>query len=330
MTEKENYLAVLRGEQPEWVPNFSEACSLLMPSFSIGHMMTEEKIDFYGVAWVLDDYGPMPAPNRKLMTDISEWKSWVKFPDLDAIDWEKMAAEDLKNFDPNKAVNYMSGGLGGVIFIPLMNMMGFENGLCAIFEEPETVAEFFDYAITFHEESIRRVVKYYKPDVIMLGDDVATAQNMMISAETYRTLLKPFYKRICDLIKSYGLPVEFHVCGKCEAIIEDLVEIGVNVWQPAQPLNDLKAIKKKYGNKLILNGTWFTQGAGGTPGASEETVRMSVRESIDAYARGGGFVFWDGNPVGTSQDMIQKMAWVKDETLKYGKYFYKKKDMTFC
>ena len=59
--------------------------------------------------------------------------------------------------------------------------------------------------------------------------------------------------------------------------------------------------------------------------ASEEVVRQSARTAIDQFAGGGGYVFWDLSPVGQSEDMQKKIAWVEDEARKYGRRYYNKK-----
>ena len=62
------------------------------------------------------------------------------------------------------------------------------------------------------------------------------------------------------------------------------------------------------------------------PGASQETVRQSARTAIDQFAEGGGYVFWDLSPVGQSEDMQKKIAWLEDEARTYGrKYYHKEK-----
>ena len=207
-----------------------------------------------------------------------------------------------------------------------MNMMGFEEGLCALLEEPEAVDELFEAITVLTEEAMRHLIPIYKPDVVIIDDDMASATNLFISLETFRARFRPFYQRLIDVAKEFELPVELHMCGCCEKVIPDFVEMGVNIWQPAQVMNDLKGIKARYGNRLVLNGGWDSQGKAGMPGASQETVRQSARTAIDQFAEGGGYVFWDLSPVGQSEDMQKKIAWLEDEARTYGrKYYHKEK-----
>jgi hypothetical protein len=39
--------------------------------------------------------------------------------------------------------------------------------------------------------------------------------------------------------------------------------------------------------------------------------------------KGGGFILWEGGPVGTNPKMVEKLGWANDEAAKYGAVFYK-------
>ena len=116
-----------------------------------------------------------------------------------------------------------------------------------------------------------------------------------------------------------------HCCGRCEEFIDDWRDFGVVSWNPAQTINDLEGIQKKYGRSLILNGAWDIVGNLLDPNVSEEDVRASVREAMDKYAKNGGYVF-GGSFLGSFDDEAtrRKNAWLYDEAKKYGRQFYKK------
>lgn len=324
MTERENYLKVLNGEQPDWVPNYWDACEWLIPPITALHMATEEKIDCLGVHWIIDDAGPMADTSYYVMDDISDWRTYVHLPDIDAFDWEKSAEEEAAKHDPNKAIAVMPGLGGGCFFIPLMNMMGFENGLCAMYEDPDEVKALFDHFLDWYKKLLEKCITYYHPDVIIMGDDICSANGPFISMDTFNELIRPYFKECIALVKSHGIKFEMHMCGKGEHFIEEYLSLGMDIWQPAQPLNDLAGLKRKYGNRLIFNGTWHSSAGGGVPGAPESVVRQSVRDCMDQFAPGGGMVFWNGGLVGSSEDAKNKDMWSNDEARTYGRSFYQK------
>ncbi len=334
LTEKENLLMALRGEQPEWVPRIMypspgrpPASTGCMPSILMERRTPQGGFDVWGVEYTATaDTGGMalPTPGKFMLDDITKWRDVIKAPDISHVDWEAMAKKDLAHIDRSQTA--VTVNFGGGYFLQLAGFMGFNEGMMAMVEEPDEVYELFEYLNEFNMEVARNVLEYYKPDFWEIGDDVATAFNPFISPATYRELVKPFAAREAKLGAERGLPVNMHCCGHCESLIDDWLEIGVTAWNPAQVMNDLPAIKKKYGNKLVLIGCWDSSGPAGWPGSSEEVVKNAVRECIDAYAPGGGFVFWAssyGSP--DDQDYINKARWITEEYDAYGRTFYNKK-----
>jgi uroporphyrinogen-III decarboxylase len=321
MTEKENYLKVLKGETPDWIPLYWDACQWMIPSVMEMPMPGKER-NVYGIPYVIHENGPIPRPNDFIMKDIADWRTTVNIPTLDGYDWESAAQKDYAILDKNKAVAVLVGDSG--VFLTLVNAMGFEAGLMAMAEEPEEVMAFFEALSAFHEKVLENVLKYYHfIDVVMIGDDVATARDLFVSPRTYREMILPFHKRQADIARKYNMIIEMHCCGKCESIVDDWVNIGVSIWQPAQPVNDLAAIQKKYGKRLIINGGWDNTGPAGIPGADEKLIRQFARDAIDKLAPSGAYVFIAA-PVGASEDMLQKITLAQDEARKYGAQYYQK------
>lgn len=335
MTERENYMKVCNGERAEWVPNYMQAVTFFTPQVlkdpnvelygmlaANDNDMSKKYIaqDAYGIKWTLDDYGPMPLPGWCLFEEIEDWRDKVTIPDLGGYDWDKACKDDTAFVEPDKAVQL---GLYGP-FTQLYNAMGFENAMVAVFENPDEVMKLFDAMTTFMEEVLKGSMARAKVDSVVMYDDIANANNLFISRDTYAKIVKPFHKRVFDMAKKMNKEVslEMHCCGKCEALIDDFVEIGSMVWQPAQTLNDLEGIRKKYGNKLIFNGVWDNIGICGKENAAEEEVRKEVHNSIDKFGADGGLIFWDSQ-VGAGEDMMKKMEWVNDEVDVYGHQVYK-------
>lgn len=92
----------MAGKQPEWVPNFEDACDMIIPALLGAHLMTEEKRDFFSVSWTINDAGPMVDNHQPpVMEDVTEWKKYVHFPDLDQFDWENTSRAQLEAHDPD-------------------------------------------------------------------------------------------------------------------------------------------------------------------------------------------------------------------------------------
>ena len=340
MTEKENLMRVVNGLEPAWVPRkgivpFADVdteghkpcCVDFFPMIfppKVGP--SGGRIDVYGVEYEPTDSTDgmqLPAPNRFILDDITKWRDVIKTPSLEGVDWEAIAKKSLENIDRGESAVQMVSDAG--YFQTLTNFMGFTEGLCALQEEPEEVMALYDYLAEYNEKIVLSLIDIVKPDFLGMGDDNATARSPFISVDMYKRLMKPYQARMGKIAQDRGIPVDMHDCGRCEDFIDDWLEFGVKIWNPAQVSNDLKGIKKKYGNKLVMTGCWDSQGPAGWPGTSEEVVRQAVRDCIDAYAPGGGFCFW-ASFYGAKGDVKARehAFWITDEYNKYGRTFYKR------
>lgn len=340
MTERENFLKLYKGECPEWVPTYSfgrlpgmmpdetkvMASSYVGPGFLNEKRTMQGGFDIWGVEFVTTEetgWASLPKPGKFILDDITKWRDVVKAPDISNIDWEAMAKKDLEmaNFDQNETATIFAMNIG--YFEELMALMGFTEGLCAMYEEPEEVKALFEYMSDFYYEVADKCIDYYHADILNITDDTATKYNPFISVEMYRDLVKPAHAKQALAATKRGIPVEMHDCGRCEEFIDDWMEFGVVAWNPAQTTNDLKGIKKKYGNKLAICGGWDYEGRVCDPDCTEEEFKETVRAAIDTYAPGGGFC-WCGGALGPVDDPItkQKNKWMAEEVSDYGRKFY--------
>ena len=128
-------------------------------------------------------------------------------------------------------------------------------------------------------------------DIIRLGDDVGTQHGMMMSPDVWRSFLKPRLARIIRTAKDINTDVLifYHSDGNIDAIIPDLIEIGLDILNPVQPeCLDPVVCKKKYGDKLSFWGTMGTQSV--MPFGTPDEVRKTVRHMIDEVGYDGGLV----------------------------------------
>jgi hypothetical protein len=307
--------------------------------YNIGAMKPDGKggfIDVFGVPYTATaETGGMmqPTPNVHILKDIRKWRDQIKLPSLEGYDWEGQAKKALdaldadlksKGLDRNMVATMFGAGLGQGYFLNLANMMGMTEALCAYLEEPEAVHELFTYLADYTDTIVRNGLKYFKPDVFMQGDDTATATNPFISQKTWQEMIMPYHARQAHLAKDLGVPVMMHCCGRCEDFIEDWMSFGVSSWNPAQVMNDLAGIKKKYGSTMVLIGCWDSSGPASWAGSSEELVRQAVRDCIDRYAPGGGFMFW-ADIVGSSSepDYDDRKRWITEEYEAYREHPYR-------
>ena len=155
---------------------------------------------------------------------------------------------------------------------------GYEQFLMDLIERPEWCEYILD---RFMERNlaIARAAAEAGVDWIKTGDDVANQNALMFSADMWRGFMKPRWAKVFSLAKSIkpDIKVWYHSDGNIESIIPELIEIGVDILNPVQPeCLDLSIIKKKYGTKLVFDGTIGTQTT--LPFGTPEEVRSVVGE----------------------------------------------------
>ena len=112
---------------------------------------------------------------------------------------------------------------------------------------------------------------------------------MLFSPKMWRTFIKPRLKRIFQVYQDAGIPVLFHSCGNIVPIMGDLVEMGVDIFNPVQPdAMDIADLKTKHGDRLVFYGGISTSGA--LVHGSPAEVREEVRHAVGILGKGGGYL----------------------------------------
>jgi uroporphyrinogen decarboxylase len=127
--------------------------------------------------------------------------------------------------------------------------------------------------------------------IFKTADDLGTQQGLMMSPDTYRSVLKPIHKRYFDFVKSKTeAKIFFHSCGNIIEILEDLIEIGVDIINPVQvsAMPNTADLKKRFGDRVVFWGAVDTQRV--LPYGSTKDVEQEVWKRINDLAAGGGYV----------------------------------------
>ena len=156
-----------------------------------------------------------------------------------------------------------------------------------------------------------------KPDGFWTSDDLGHQKQLFMSPDTFRDLIKPYYMRIGEFINAHDLHWWLHSCGNNTAILDDLVEAGVDVFHPVQKgTMDYASVAAEYGDRMTFLVGFDVQHV--LQEDTPEQVRAEVRHIIDTFDRpDGGMCMAAGNGIlpGTP---LENMEAFLDETLRYG------------
>ena len=80
-----------------------------------------------------------------------------------------------------------------------------------------------------------------------------------------------------------------HADSFLEPIIEDMVELGIDVWQGVLPQNDIKRLQAQLAGRMTLMGG-IDAAVVDRPDSTEEEIRADVRKACESFGPGGHFI----------------------------------------
>jgi uroporphyrinogen decarboxylase len=163
-------------------------------------------------------------------------------------------------------------------------------------EEPQAAHEFLGRAVEAGLDQLREldqaVGKY--ADILQIGDDIGDSRGVTIGPELWREIYKPHYQ---DLFTAWRritrMKVSMHSCGSVADILGDLIECGVQIYNPVQVSArnmEPEKLKVRFGDRLIFYGGAF-DAVQTPPHTSPEVVYEKVKANIRALSAGGGYLF---------------------------------------
>ena len=294
LTPRENYLRTLRHEENEYVPIVAlDSVRAGGPASTDWGTPENGRVDGFGVHWVSSDSavgGLIPEPGRFILTDVTRWKKDITIPNIADLDWRKLADNNPATQNDRE---HKTAGFAAICgpWERLAALMGFEEAMIAMIEEPEAVYELLgaitDYKIALAE----KVATYFKADTFTHFDDIATERRLFMHPDTYRQLIKPHHKRLNDAVRNFGMIPIQHTCGKAELCVEDYIETGAEAWNTVQPTNDIKTLLDKYGDRFCFDGGYDSTGKPGRSTATIEEITAEVERCFREYGDKKGFIF---------------------------------------
>ena len=222
---------------------------------------------------------PLAGKNIEELRDY-EWPDPAKTMNLSGV------REKAKNLKESNEYLLVGDMIDTGIFEPCWYLRGFENFLVDLLTDVDFVTTLlegmYDYQLKKYSLFLQEVGEFL--DVIFVGDDLATAESVIMSPKTYREIIKPYHQEYFKNLKKMAPQAQllYHSCGSIFSFIPDLIEVGVDILNPvqvsAQNMNT-KTLKEKFGEELSFWGAIDTTRV--LPQGTEEEVKREVRKRID-------------------------------------------------
>lgn len=283
LTKKQNLLETIRGGTPDRFVNQYEFLNIIMeiPSgteFNYGRTWK----DNWGITWQwpVGQLGMFPVHDEEhtVIKDITDWKKYLTMPPVQTSDeaWAPAIAH-ANAVDRNE--EYVAPVFAPGIFEMTHHLMGMENALMALYEEPEAMHELID-ALTERELEFAKVtIEKIHPDAIFHHDDWGSQINSFISPAMFEEFFLPAYKKIYGFYKANGVELIVHHSDSYAAnLVPFMIDMGIDIWQGVMNTNNIPELIKQYGGKISFMGGLHS-GLIDFPGWTPENCAKHVEEA---------------------------------------------------
>ncbi|MBU4200274.1 MAG: hypothetical protein KKG09_00740 [Verrucomicrobia bacterium] len=308
MNNKERVLRSVRHQQPDKTPYsicFTQKAHRKMADY-YGDPNFTDKLDncFAGL-----DTSPQNAW-RETAPDIWEDEFGVQWnrsvdKDIGVVCNCMVTPDTLKDYgfpdpaDPSRYAHYASfieahpnhcleAMIGFSLFERAWTLAGMETILMAMADNPAFVHELLDRILDYNLKIIDHACSY-PIDVMHFGDDWGQQTGLIMGPRLWREFIKPRIRQMYQRVKAMGKIVFIHSCGKVDEVFPDLIEAGLDIFNPFQPeVVDVFEIKRKYGDRLTFHGGISTQKT--LPFGTVRQVKDEVRRLLDEVGKNGGYI----------------------------------------
>lgn len=222
---------------------------------------------------------------------VKDLKSWEQFKEERfQISYEKRLSKNFKDYEkkikegknPLILFGEPVGYYGSIRYL-----VGEMNLLYMYHDNPELIKNIFSFLTDFWINLAEEILSKYDIEVVDFWEDMSGKNGSLISPETFKEFMSPYYKRLIGFLKTKGIK-HFNVDtdGNVDTLIPLFLEVGITGMLPfeRQAKNDLIKIRKKYPNLNIFGG--FDKNVLAKDKKEIDIELMNIREMI----KPGGYI----------------------------------------
>jgi uroporphyrinogen-III decarboxylase len=223
--------------------------------------------------------------------------------DADTLRWYEQRIQQLEATGCGVILTMPGVAFGDIALVPVP-WMKYPKGIRDIEEWYISTAARKDYVHAIFEKQCEIGLKNLDALIKLFGDrvqavfitgtDFGTQRSLFISKDAYREMFKPYHVQVNKFIHQRCQWKTFiHSCGSVYELLPEFIDAGFDILNPVQcsaACMDARTLKKEFGQHLT-----FWGGGANTqqtlPFGTPDEVYREVRERIEIFGAGGGFVF---------------------------------------
>jgi len=251
-----------------------------------------------------------PLADIQSVDEIERYPHW---PSPDAYDYSVIEGQCERIREAGRVVVFMGDRLNRVAQLkPAMYLRGLENTFFDLALRPKIIEAIIGKIVAFYMAYLERILEAAKGkiDIVLTGDDFGSQKGLLISPDTWRTVIAPGFRKYVALIKRCGAKAMHHTCGSVVEIIPDLIACGLDVLQSIQPEAagmSLSALKARFGRELCYHGGISIQQT--MPFGTPDAIRAEVRAIAETIGPDGGYIYCTAHNIqaDTSVENVQAL-----------------------
>ena len=154
--------------------------------------------------------------------------------------------------------------------------------------EPEFVHKLMDKICQYNLKVIE-IATQYPIDGVYFGDDWGQQKGTIMGVTHWREFIKPYLAKMYGAVKAKGKFVCQHSCGDISELFDDVIEVGLDIYNTFQPeIYDIEKVKEQYGDRLTFFGGVSTQFV--LPNGTPDDVRAETERLISVMSKNGGYI----------------------------------------
>lgn len=257
-----------------------------------GYQNVDSYQDEWGVAWKTIEYetrfgkGKYTEPFGPPLANDRALDRYVP-PDPNR---SELYAEAGRVIHTYKDEYWIVGVTPTTVFETAWALRGYEQLMMDMAADAGTANRVLDISFQYHKAVTEKLVQL-GVDMIWLGDDVGGQSSMLMSPKMWRKYLKPRMVELIASLRSVNpqIKIAYHTDGVVFPIIPELIEIGIDILNPIQPMAmDPVRLKKEYGDRLCFWGSMDIQQT--LPFGTPDDVRNEVVIRLKTIGKGGGLI----------------------------------------
>ncbi|MFC1537997.1 uroporphyrinogen decarboxylase family protein [Candidatus Latescibacterota bacterium] len=258
--------------------------------------------DVFGVVW-----------DRSIDKDIGNVRGYIlseptldgyEFPDpLDRCFFEDIPIKIAENPDCFRVFQ-----LGFSLFERAWTLRGMENLMVDFYDNPGFVRKLLNTIADYNIAQVTEAMKY-DIDAVHFGDDWGQQCGLLMGPDIWRESIRPVLKRMYRVVSDAGKYVSIHSCGDVDELFDDLIDIGLNCFNPFQPeVMNTRGLVEQYRGRLAFHGGLSTQKT--LPYGTVEDVRQAVTELIE-FGKNGGLILSPAHSVEGDVPLENMLAFIE-------------------